>query len=449
MSEQRFLTVTALTRYIKRKFETDRHLKDIWFKGEISNFKLHNRGHMYFTIKDEQSRIAAVMFAGQNRQLAFKPENGMKILVRGQISVYEPMGSYQVYVKEMQPDGLGSLYLAYEELKKKLDAEGLFKPERKKPIPAVPSYVGVVTSPTGAAVRDIFTTIKRRFPVAGIVLFPVLVQGREAAPSIASAIRKANEQGFIDVLIVGRGGGSIEDLWAFNEEIVAREIASSRLPVISAVGHETDFTIADFTADLRAPTPTAAAELAVPHLNELAERIKEKQIRLFRSMKEMAGNRREQLARLQKSYAFKYPGQMLVQKEQELDRVLERLDRSYKYVHERKAEDFKQLDRRLQRQHPRQQVSDARNEYENARKLMVKEFRGILEDKRAVFQQEVARLNALNPLRVMERGFSVVYSEDRLIKSVKSVKPGDAIEIKMNDGQLGCRVSDIKEGDVE
>ncbi|WP_070120720.1 exodeoxyribonuclease VII large subunit [Bacillus marinisedimentorum] len=449
MSEQRFLTVTALTRYIKRKFETDRHLKDIWFKGEISNFKLHNRGHMYFTIKDEQSRIAAVMFAGQNRQLAFKPENGMKILVRGQISVYEPMGSYQVYVKEMQPDGLGSLYLAYEELKKKLEAEGLFKPERKKPIPAVPSYVGVITSPTGAAVRDIFTTIKRRFPVAGIVLFPVLVQGKEAAPSIASAIRKANENEFLDVLIVGRGGGSIEDLWAFNEEVVAREISASRLPVISAVGHETDFTIADFTADLRAPTPTAAAELAVPHLNELAERVKERQMRLFRSVKELAGNRREQLNRLQKSYAFKYPGQMLIQKEQELDRMMERLDRSFKYVHERKSENFKQLDNRLARQHPREHVLAARENYENTRKSLMKEFRGIFEDKQAAFQQGIAQLNALNPLRVMERGFSVVYREDRLVKSVQSVKAGDSIQIKMHDGQLGCQVSDIKEGDGE
>ncbi|TXK90204.1 exodeoxyribonuclease VII large subunit, partial [Parageobacillus sp. SY1] len=260
MAEVKYVTVGALTKYIKRKFEVDPHLRDLWIKGEISNFKYHSRGHMYFTLKDEQARIQAVMFAGYNQYLSFRPEDGMKVLVRGEISVYEPSGNYQIYVKEMQPEGIGNLYLAYEQLKKRLEAEGLFSPEHKKPIPAFPRYIGVVTSPTGAAIRDIMTTIRRRYPIATVILFPTLVQGEQAAESIVRSIEKANELGYIDVLIVGRGGGSIEELWAFNEEIVARAIFASEVPIISAVGHETDFTIADFVADLRAPTPTGAAE---------------------------------------------------------------------------------------------------------------------------------------------------------------------------------------------
>lgn len=286
MAEVKYVTVGALTKYIKRKFEVDPHLRDLWIKGEISNFKYHSRGHMYFTLKDEQARIQAVMFAGYNQYLSFRPEDGMKVLVRGEISVYEPSGNYQIYVKEMQPEGIGNLYLAYEQLKKRLEAEGLFSAEHKKPIPAFPRYIGVVTSPTGAAIRDILTTIRRRYPIATVILFPTLVQGEEAAGSIVRSIEKANELGYIDVLIVGRGGGSIEELWAFNEEAVARAIFASKVPIISAVGHETDFTIADFVADLRAPTPTGAAELAVPHVTELMERISQRKLRLMRAMKE-------------------------------------------------------------------------------------------------------------------------------------------------------------------
>lgn len=258
MSNQQYLSVSALTKYIKRKFDADPHLQNVYIKGEISNFKQHTSGHMYFTLKDEKARLLSVMFAANNKGMKFLPENGMKVLVKGDISLYEASGQYQLYVKSMAPDGVGDLYLAYEQLKKKLEATGLFLAEHKKTIPLYPKSVGVITSPTGLALRDILTTIKRRYPIAKIIVYPALVQGNNAAKSIAQAITMANSRAESDVLIVGRGGGSIEELWAFNEEIVAESIYDSDIPIISAVGHETDFTIADFVADMRAPTPTGA-----------------------------------------------------------------------------------------------------------------------------------------------------------------------------------------------
>ncbi|MED4602401.1 exodeoxyribonuclease VII large subunit, partial [Paenibacillus validus] len=265
MSGRTIYSIKELNRVIKNKLEADDALQNVWVRGEISNFTHHSSGHMYFTLKDADSRLKSIMFASYNQRLGFIPKEGTKVLACGNISVYERDGAYQFYVTQMQPDGIGSLYLAYEQLKKKLEAEGLFAPERKKPIPAFPRAIGVITSPTGAAVRDIIITLQRRYPSVPVLLYPVLVQGKQAAPSIVRAVEEMNRLNEVDVLIVGRGGGSLEELWAFNEEIVARAIYASVLPVISAVGHETDFTIADFVADLRAATPTAAAELAVPH----------------------------------------------------------------------------------------------------------------------------------------------------------------------------------------
>ncbi|WP_231503503.1 exodeoxyribonuclease VII large subunit, partial [Paenibacillus sp. 1-18] len=255
------------------KLETDQVLSDVWIRGEISNFTHHSSGHMYFTLKDEGSRIRSIMFATHNKRLPFVPKEGTRVIARGNVSVYERDGQYQFYATQMQPDGIGSLYLAFEQLKQKLDAEGLFDIARKRHLPAHPTTIGVITSPTGAAVRDIITTLQRRYPQAGIVLYPVLVQGKGAGPSIVKAIEAMNRMQDAQVMIVGRGGGSLEELWAFNEEAVARAIYASVIPVISAVGHETDFTIADFVADLRAATPTAAAELAVPHQGELRDQL--------------------------------------------------------------------------------------------------------------------------------------------------------------------------------
>ncbi len=442
MSEaKRYLTVSALTKYIKRKFDYDPHLQDIWVRGEISNFKSHSRGHMYFTIKDENARIQAVMFSSQNRAINFTPEDGMKVLLRGEITVYEPSGGYQIYVKEMQPDGIGNLYLAFEELKKRLDEEGLFLERYKKPIPLYPQFVGVITSPTGAAIRDILTTIKRRYPIANVIIFPALVQGTGAAKSIAESIRKANEMENVDVLIVGRGGGSIEELWAFNEEIVAREIFHSRVPIISAVGHETDTTISDFVADLRAPTPTAAAELAVPHIAELAEKISVRQARLLRSIRENLNTQRDRLQSLQKSYAFRYPKNLYAQKEQQLDRLYERFEKVTERTIELKQDQYKTLILRLSHQHPEEKLRLAKEQMIQLEKTLQKEFRHGLKQRNQEFAAMVSKLNALSPLKIMERGYSIAYNhENRLLKSIQSVEPGDLLTVRVQDGQLDCKV---------
>lgn len=446
MEQDRYLTVTALTKYIKRKFDADPHLQDIWVKGEISNFKAHSRGHMYFTIKDQQARIQAVMFAGYNRDLKFTPENGMKVLLRGEVTVFESNGNYQLYVKEMQPDGIGNLYLAYEEMKKRLDAEGLFSNRYKKPIPKIPHYIGIVTSPTGAAIRDIITTIRRRYPIAKVIVFPALVQGVNAGPSVVKAIEKANEFGKIDVLIVGRGGGSIEELWAFNEEIVARAIFHSKVPIISAVGHETDVTIADFVADLRAPTPTGAAELAVPHMAELSERLLVRHTRLLRAMKEKLVKDSKRLDTLRKSYAFRFPKNLYEQKQQQLDRLVDRFEREGAMTIARKQEEFKKLSLRLQHNHPSEKLVQAKQKHDLHSKMLLKEFTQILKQKQFVFSSTVSKLEALSPLKIMDRGYSLVYDrESHLVKSVQQVEQGNRIKVKLTDGHLDCEVIEIEE----
>lgn len=446
--DQRYLTVYALTKYIKRKFDVDPHLQDIFVKGEISNFKQHSSGHMYFTLKDEKARILAVMFSSYTRSMKFNPENGMKILVRGEISVYEPSGQYQIYVKEMRPEGIGELFLAYEQLKQKLESEGLFAMERKKPIPIFPKTVGVITSPTGAAVRDILTTIKRRFPIAKILVFPALVQGENAAPSIVNAIEKANRMAEIDVLITGRGGGSIEELWAFNEEQVARAIFASKIPIISAVGHETDFTIADFVADLRAPTPTAAAELAVPHIDELLERVLQRQTRLIRAIKENHRLGLQRLSRVKKSYAFRYPERLYQQKLEHADRLTERLLKGAARVVTVKGSLQETLTKRLIRNHPNEILQKSNDRFLRSQKDLDRIMRGILTEKQIKFEHIVSTLQALSPLKIMERGYSLAYTnEQQLVKSVKQIKQNDHVQIKLSDGSLFCIVEDVKESE--
>lgn len=444
MKEQRFLTVSALTKYIKRKFDADPHLQDVLVKGEISNFKQHSSGHMYFTLKDEKARILAVMFSSYNRTMKFSPENGMKVLLRGEITVYESSGQYQMYVKEMKPDGIGDLYLAYEQLKEKLEKAGYFSQEHKKSLPKFPKTVGIITSPTGAAIRDIITTIKRRFPIANILIFPALVQGEQAAPSVAGAIEEANKEVHgIDVLIVGRGGGSIEELWAFNEEIVAKAIFASNVPIISAVGHETDFTIADFVADLRAPTPTAAAELAVPHINELFERVLTRQMMMTRAMKEKVNQQRTKLTRMEKSYAFRYPQRLYEQKLEHLDKKTEQLVRSSQKLFSVKLSQLEQNDRRLYRNHPKDKLKRAKEREEKAAKSLDRAMTVIFSKKQAEFASMLSTLEALSPLKIMERGYSLAYREDgRLIKSAEDVQLEEKVTVKLSDGTLFCEVVD-------
>lgn len=446
--DQRFLTVNALTKYIKRKFDVDPHLQDILVKGEISNFKQHSSGHMYFTLKDEKARILAVMFSSFNKSMKFKPENGTRVLIKGDITVYEPSGQYQIYIKEMQPDGIGDLFLAYEQLKEKLDKEGLFAPHHKKSIPPYPKTIGVITSPTGAAIRDILITIKRRYPIANLLIFPALVQGEQAAPSIAKAIDEANKEHYeIDVLIVGRGGGSIEELWAFNEEVVARAVFASKVPVISAVGHETDFTIADFVADLRAPTPTAAAELAVPHLNELMDRVITRQRSMIRAMKEKVNLGNERLNRIQRSYAFRYPKKLYEQKLEQLDKLSEQLNRNVTKLFELKLEKEIHLEKRLFRHSPVELYKNARQEYERLNKNLHKNMTAILTSKYKEFQNTISTLEALSPLKIMDRGYSLTYTDKgELVKTIEQVKVDDQILVKLVNGDIMCRVTETMEG---
>ncbi|MCM3167700.1 exodeoxyribonuclease VII large subunit [Peribacillus frigoritolerans] len=446
MSNQQYLSVSALTKYIKRKFDADPHLQNVYIKGEISNFKQHTSGHMYFTLKDEKARLLSVMFAANNKGMKFLPENGMKVFVKGDISLYEAGGQYQLYVKSMAPDGVGDLYLAYEQLKKKLEGAGLFLAEHKKPIPQYPKSVGVITSPTGAALRDILTTIKRRYPIARIIVYPALVQGNNAAKSIAKAISMANARAESDVLIVGRGGGSIEELWAFNEEIVAESIYDSDIPVISAVGHETDFTIADFVADMRAPTPTGAAELAVPHLNEILERLMNRKNRLTRSIQEAVNFERTRLTRMERSYAFRYPHKMYEQKLEQLDKTMDRLGRTSTRYFMKKRDELNQLNDILKKQHPEQAVKNAKDELQQHAKVLRRAMEAIYRHKSQQFVHITATLSALSPLKIMERGYGLVFAEDEtLVKSTQQVSKGDRIAVSIKDGTLECEIKEIKE----
>jgi exodeoxyribonuclease VII large subunit len=449
MSEQRYLTVNALTKYIKRKFDADPHLQDVLVRGEISNYKQHSSGHMYFTLKDEKARILAVMFSSYNKSMEFSPENGMKILVKGDISLYEASGQYQIYIKEMQPDGVGGLFLAYEQLKKKLEEEGLFLQNRKKSLPLYPNKIGIITSPTGAAIRDILTTLKRRFPIAKVLILPALVQGGQAAPSIVKAIEKANEMADMDVLIVGRGGGSIEELWPFNEEVVARAIDKSSIPIISAVGHETDFTIADFVADLRAPTPTGAAELAVPHIDELHERILQRQSRLIRSMREKLSFQQARIERIGKSYAFRYPKRLYEQKLEHVDRLTDRLRKGVFVSNSQKKEEVSYLLKRLNRNHPNQLLMKEQESFVKTQKRLIRATLNVYQQKQREFRNVITTLDALSPLKIMDRGYSLVYtSEQELIKKIEQVETNDFIQIQLNNGKIDCQVLNV-EGSVK
>lgn len=449
-AENVILSVSELTRAIKYLLERDTVLSDCWVRGEISNFTHHSSGHMYFTLKDARSRIKTVMFASKNRTLNFLPKEGMKVLVRGYVSVYERDGQYQLYAEEMQPDGLGSLYLAFQQLKERLEKEGLFAEERKKPLPKFPKVIGVVTSPTGAAVRDIITTIRRRYPVANVLLFPVLVQGSEAAQTIANAINQLNEAAEleIDVLIVGRGGGSLEELWAFNEEVVARAIFASRIPVISAVGHETDFTIADFVADVRAATPTAAAELAVPHFAELIRHLDTARERLAAALANRVRDLQRRLERVEQSPVFLRPAARIQQLRQRVDRAENELElvltKQLGLCNKRAGE----LVERLARKSPAERVIRAEERFgftfQKLRSAMIQ--RVAAEGSR--LDRMIDKLDAYSPLQVMKRGYSLTYrleKEKQLIRSIRQVQPGDRVHVRLRDGWLDCQVWGMEE----
>ena len=412
-----YITVTQLTRYIKYKIDNDKNLMKIALKGEISNFKNHTRGHLYFTIKDENTRINAIMFASNASKLKMIPQDGMKVLVTGRVSVYESTGTYQIYVDTMEEDGLGNLYLEFEKLKKKLEAEGLFDKAHKKPIPKIPNRIGIITAPTGAAIKDILSTIKRRWPICETILFPSLVQGKEAATDIVRNIELSKNYD-LDVLIVGRGGGSIEDLWCFNEEIVARSIYRLETPVISAVGHEIDFTISDFVADLRAPTPTGAAEMAVPNITDVLSEIKQLEIRTTNIMNNMVKLHRQKLNKLMDSYILKSPKAMYEVKEQNFDHLFERLISSYKRTIELNKNRLILLDNNLNN-NIMNKLSNEKNRYLNT----------------------INKLEILNPLLTIKRGYSITKLNNKVITSKKDVKKGDSIDIEVSDGSINATVN--------
>ncbi|TVY04458.1 exodeoxyribonuclease VII large subunit [Cohnella terricola] len=447
MEPARALSIRDINRLIKMKLEGDAGLQNIWLRGEISNFTFHSSGHMYFTLKDEGARLKCIMFASYNQRLPFAPKDGMKVLARGGISVYERDGQYQFYATAMQPDGIGSLYLAFEQLKRKLEGEGLFRAELKRQIPLYPRTVGVITSPTGAAVRDILITLERRNPGVHVLLYPVSVQGTGAAPSIVKAIQAMNALGEADVLIVGRGGGSLEELWAFNEEAVARAIRASVIPVISAVGHETDFTIADFAADLRAPTPTAAAELAVRHIGELKQELAYLERKMAHSLHALLAKAKERWQHAARSSYFTQPRRSLLAQAERLDRLRETLQYQMKGEQAKAQERFSRLSGRLQAVNPKQQTVYARKRMETAARGLELAMNGILRDSQSRFSSLVRHLDALSPLKVMGRGYSLAYDENekKLIRSIKEVQPGDLIHIRLSDGKLDCQIWGIQE----
>ena len=415
--EEEYLTVSQVNAYINRMLKGDANLKSIYIKGEISNYKTYPSGHSYFTLKDEKSQIPAVMFKGRKASLKFKPENGMKVIVKGKIEVYERDGKYQLYASKITEDGIGALHVAFEQLKKKLDKEGLFDDAHKKKIPKYPRKIGVITAQTGAAIRDIITTIEKRYPYCEILVFSTLVQGNQAAPQIVRKIKYA-QQFDIDTLIVGRGGGSIEDLWPFNEEIVARAIYECEIPVISAVGHEVDFTISDFVADARAPTPTGAGMMAVPDAGEVKYKISQLSVRLNKNINDMVKQNRTKLENISQKQILKNPESIYEIKGMHLDNLVTKLELTSQSI-----------------------ITENKNkllELEN--KNILKNPNEIIRMKMEPYLRNVDKLNVLNPLLTLKRGYTLTKVEGKVVSSSKDVKIGDQLDVEFDDGTVNTRV---------
>ena len=401
MTENAPVSVSELTAHIKSIIDLDPSLKQVLVRGELSNYKVYSSGHRYFTLKDSEAALSCVMFRGDAERVRFRPENGMSVLCSGQISVYARDGKYQLYVRQMQPDGVGDLYAAFEQLKARLQSEGLFASEHKKPIPVMPSRIAVVTSASGAAVRDIIRVLGKRWPLAKVIVLPVRVQGEEASREIAAAIRYANRWKVADLIIAGRGGGSIEDLWAFNEEMTARAIYESEIPVISAVGHEPDFTIADFTADRRAATPSNAAELAVPEREKVLESLAVTQLRADRAVRRILDSGARKLESLSSRPIMESPMAFVDQRRLDVDRFAERMDAAERHI---------------------------------------------LSENRQKYIRLVSALEALSPLKVLARGFSVVTLPDgTVVRRSEQAEPGTLLRVRLSEGALNCRVENRSE----
>lgn len=443
-----YLSVSTLTRYLKMKFDRDPYLERVYLTGQVSNFR-KRPNHQYFSIKDEKAVIQATIWSGIYKKLGFELEEGMKINVIGRVQLYEPSGSYSIVIEKAEPDGIGALAVQFEQLKKKLGEEGLFQDKFKQPLPQFPKKIGVVTSPSGAVIRDIITTVSRRFPGVDILLYPTKVQGEGAAAEVAANIRRANEREGLDVLIIGRGGGSIEDLWAFNEEIVVRAIFESQIPIISSVGHETDTTLADFVADRRAATPTAAAELATPVTKlDLLGHLRQQQNRLANATSNRLAYQRERLHKLASSVIFRQPERLYDGYLQKLDQLNLRLKQKIREYYSEEVQQVKILQHRLESLSPLWQVQRYQEQLHQQERLLRSNMAVIYDHKVAEAKRLSDALLMLDTSRIVARGYAIIQKNERVIESSQDIKEKDQLTILMRDGQVQVEVKDVKRQEI-
>lgn len=434
------LSVTELNRRARQLLEV--HLPTVWVRGEISNLSMPTSGHWYFTLKDEKAQIRCAMFRGHNALLRFRPEHGMQIIARGRISLYEGRGDFQLIAEHLTPDGAGNLQIAFEQLKNRLADEGLFDEEHKQALPTLPCHIAVITSPTGSVIRDILTTFRRRFPAIAVSILPVPVQGSEAAPAIVAALERANRALGIDAIILARGGGSLEDLWAFNEESVARAIFASPLPVVSAIGHETDFTISDFVADARAPTPTAAAELLSPDQTALLSLIGRQQALLIQALRNTLQHAQRDLLALGKR--LRHPAHALREQQQRLDHLEWRLRIASKQTHTQRQQQLDHLTHRLERQHPRQHTQAIQARLHTCYQQLLSTLPRSLESQQLRVAHLAALLDSVSPLNTLRRGYAIVHDDQQhTVSNIARATIGQPISIRLQDGELGCTVQSI------
>ena len=442
MSEE-YVTVSALTKYIKYKFDKDPHLGRVYLTGEISNFRLRPT-HQYFSLKDENVIISATMFQSAFKKIQFRPEEGMKVLVIGKVSVFEKSGQYQINIEHMEPDGVGALYLAYEQLKKKLEAEGLFSLP-KKPIPQFPKKIAILTSESGAVIQDIQTTVARRFPIVQLVLYPTVVQGVHAVNSILKNLYLVEQEDY-DVVIIGRGGGSIEDLWAFNEEPVVRRVAELSIPVISSVGHETDTTLIDFVSDMRAATPTAAAEIATPVLMEIHQQLRNLQTRLEQALSRQLQIKRERMQALANASIFQNPERIYQVYQQRVDQLEMRLQQMMQQSVQYKRQQLLKNQHRLELGSPSRRVQTEKQALQYLAKRLEQAQGQLMKDKKQQFQRAIQQLDLLSPLKIMNRGYGILQQEETIIKSVDQLEVNQELTIQLVDGTVRSKVTSVEKG---
>lgn len=443
MSTQQYLTVSALTKYIKRKFEADPYLERVFLTGEISNFR-KRPSHQYFSLKDDHALISAVMYRHEFNRLKFNVEEGMKVLVVGRVNVYEPSGSYNIVIEHMEPDGVGALYQAYSELKNRLEKEGLFNLPKKQ-LPLFPKKIAVLTSPSGAVIKDIMTTIKRRYPIVQIVLYPTVVQGKDSVQSIVTNLKRVNEAKDYDLAIIGRGGGSIEDLWSFNEEAVIRQIVAMDIPIISSVGHETDTTLSDFVADVRAATPTAAAELSVPVLTDVLLSIQKQEQRLYQATRHKLAVKNEKLNRLMHSYVLRQPQRLYEGHVMKVDQLSSKLQSNMTKMMEQHTNRHSRLDLQLRNVNPLLEVRVLKETWNNMDTWLHEAMTRYMDAQKQVLIHRINSLDLLSPLKIMSRGYAFLSDGDEIVTSVKKLKIDDTIDIHLSDGQLEAKIMTIKE----